>query len=436
MSQLGMLGGAPVRTKPFPSWPIFDEREEHALLGVLRSGKWWRYSYGEGVEMREPEPGQPRSRVAEFQEAFAHLQTAKYGIACANGTAAIEVALKALGIGPGDEVIVPAYTFIATASAVLMVNAIPIFVDVEEDTFNIDPQRVEEALTPNTKAIIPVHFAGQAADMEGLLHIAQQHNIAIVEDAAHAHGATWKDRGLGSIGNAGTFSFQASKNMTAGEGGLITTNDQDFALMCEAYIWAGRKVGRPWYEHHWLGWNYRLTEFQGAILLEQLKRVEDQNALRRHNAYYLSRRLASVPGVHPTVIREFASKPSFHLYTFCLNEAEFGVERQDFLSALEKEGIPCFGGYVEPLYQNPMFVNQAFYPRGCPVTCGHYAKPLDYQSFAARCPVSERICQEAVWLEHRLLLADQSDMDDIVNAIEKIHEHRADFASAAVCGPE
>jgi dTDP-4-amino-4,6-dideoxygalactose transaminase len=432
MSQLAMLGGTPLRTKPFPSWPVFDEREERALLDVLRSGKWWRYSYGEGVEMRDPEPGQPRSRVVEFQEAFARLQTAKYGIACANGTAAIEVALKALGIGPGDEVIVPAYTFIATASSVLMLNAIPIFVDIEEDTFNIDPRRVEEAITPNTKVILPVHFAGLAADMEALQGIAQRHNLLVVEDAAHAHGATWNDQGLGSIGNAGTFSFQASKNMTAGEGGLITTNDRDLAMMCEALIWAGRKVGRPWYEHHWLGWNYRLTEFQGAILLEQLKRIDDQNARRRQNALYLTQRLASFPGIRPVVVRDFATKPSFHIYPFRINEAEFGVTRQDFLLALEKEGIPCFGGYVDPLYKNPMFVNQAFYPHGCPVTCGHYAKRLDYMSFAALCPVSERICREAVWLEHRLLLAEQADMDDIADAIEKIHEHRLDFKPAAV----
>jgi dTDP-4-amino-4,6-dideoxygalactose transaminase len=431
MNQLALFGGTPLRTKPYPSWPVFDENEERALMAVLRSGKWWRYSYGEGVEMREPEPGQPRSRVVEFQEAFARLQKAKYGIACANGTAALEVALKSLGMGPGDEVIVPAYTFIATASSVLMVNAIPIFVDIEDDTFNIDPRRVEEAITPNTRAIIPVHFAGQACDMEALLSIARRHNLVIVEDAAHGHGAMWKDRGLGSIGDAGTFSFQASKNMTAGEGGLITTNDRDLAMKCEAYIWAGRKVGRPWYEHHWLGWNYRLTEFQGAILFEQLKRVEAQNSKRRENASYLNTRLAGIPGIHPMTLREFATKHSFHIYMFRVKEKEFGVPRRDFLQAMEKEGIPCFGGYTHPLYKNPMFLNQNFYPHGCPVKCEHYGKQLDYMSFVSRCPVSERACHEAVLLEHRLLLAEKKDMDDIVRAIEKIHEHRGDFELAA-----
>jgi dTDP-4-amino-4,6-dideoxygalactose transaminase len=268
MSQLAFFGGSPLRTKPFPSWPVFDVHEEQALLEVLRSGKWWRYSYGEGVELREPEAGQPRSRVAEFQEAFACLQGAQYGVACANGTAALEVALKALGTGPGDEVIVPAYTFIATASSVLMVNAIPVFVDIEPDTFNIDSKRVEEAITPNTKGIIPVHFAGQAADMEAILSVARLHNLWVLEDAAHGHAGSWKDRGLGSIGHAGTFSFQASKNMTAGEGGLITTSDRDLAVLCESYVWAGRKLGRPWYEH------YRLTKSGGCLLDLQVHDVD------------------------------------------------------------------------------------------------------------------------------------------------------------------
>jgi dTDP-4-amino-4,6-dideoxygalactose transaminase len=432
MSRLAIHGGAPQRTKPFPSWPAFDENEEQAVLEVLRSGKWWRYSYGEAVELKAPELDQPRSKVAEFQEAFARFQGARYGIACANGTAAIEVALKGLGVGPGDEVIVPAYTFIATASAVLMVNAVPIFVDIDSETFNIDPRRVEEAITARTKAIIPVHFAGQAADMDSLLNIAKRRNLLVVEDAAHAHGATWNGKGLGSIGHAGTFSFQASKNMTAGEGGLITTNDRDVAEVCESYIWGGRKIGRPWYEHHRLGWNYRMTEFQGAILLPQLRRLEAQNRKRRDNARYLDERLSKLPGIHPLRVREYVSGHSHHLYIFRFSGREFGVSRQDFIPALEAEGISCLAGYAHPLYKNPMFLRQDFYPRGCPVTCGHYNHTIDYASFEALCPHAECACREAVWLEHRQLLAEREDMNDIVQAIEKIHEHRRDFKPAAV----
>jgi dTDP-4-amino-4,6-dideoxygalactose transaminase len=431
MSKLAILGGQAVRTEPFPSWPVFDETEEQALLEVLHSGKWWQFAYGQGAELREPEPGQPRSKVAEFQEAFAHLQQARYGIACANGTAAIEISLKALGVGPGDEVIVPAYTFVATATAPLQVNAVPIFVDIELDTLNIDPRRVEEAVTPATKAIIPVHFGGLACNMDALLEIAERHNLLIIEDAAHGHGGTWRNRGLGSIGNAGTFSFQASKNMTSGEGGLITTNDHDVAALCESYLWAGREAGRPWYEHYRLGWNYRLTEFQAAILLQQIKRVEAQNATRRENASYLSRRLAEVPGLYPLRIPEHVTKPTYHLFAFRLDELGFGVSRKNFLEALMAEGIPCFGGYSHPLYKNPMFLNRDFYPHGCPLTCGHYAKPIDYASFADRCQNSERACREMAWIEHRLLLARQSDMDDIVTAISKIYEHRVELSEVA-----
>lgn len=431
MNQLAIFGGVPQRTKPFPSWPIFDAHEEQSLLEVLRSGCWWHYSQGEAVDPKKPEVGAPRSKVAEFQEAFARFQGAKYGMACANGSVALEVALRALGVGPGDEVIVPPYTFIATATAVLMVNAVPIFVDIESNTYNIAPQRVLEAITPRTKAIIPVHFAGQAADMDSLLSIAAQHKLIILEDAAHAPGATWKDRGLGTIGQAGAFSFQASKNLTAGEGGFITTNDRELAELCSSYIWGGRVVGRPWYEHHRLGWNHRMTEFQGAILLQQLKRVEAQNAKRRENARYLDEHLANLPGISPLHVRDNVTKHSHHLYIFAFNEEEFGIPRAEFLAALQAEGIPCLSGYAHPLYKNPMFLRQDFNPRGCPVNCEYYDRAIDYASFEALCPNAERACREAVWLEHRQLLAEREDMDDIVRAIEKIHESRQEIRRLA-----
>ena len=430
MSELAIFGGTAQRRKPFPSWPVFDSSEEQAVLEVLRSGAWWHYFQGEGVEPAaagQGEPRQPHSKVAEFQHAFAAFQGARYGLACANGSVALEVALKALSVGPGDEVIVPAYTFVATASAVLMVNAVPIFVDIEADTFNIAPGRVAEAVTPRTRAIIPVHFAGQAADMDAILKIAERHKLAVIEDAAHAHGAAWKGRGLGTIGQAGTFSFQASKNMTAGEGGLVTTNDRDLAVRLESYIWGGREVGRPWYEYHRLGWNYRLTEFQGAILLAQLKRLEAQNAQRRENARYLDARLAKLPGIAPLRVGADVTKHSHHLYIFRFNEPEFGLSRADFLAALNAEGVSSIPGYGDPLYKNPMFLRQDFRPRGCPITCGYYGRALDYASFEALCPNAERACREAVWLEHRQLLGEREDMDDIVRAVEKIHEHREDF---------
>jgi dTDP-4-amino-4,6-dideoxygalactose transaminase len=428
MNRLAIFGGAPARNKPFPSWPVFDEREEAALLEVLRSGKWWRYAYSDAPG----QAGSPRSKVSEFQEAFARHQGAKYGVACANGTAALEVSLKALGVGPGDEVIVPAYTFVATATAVLMVNAIPIFADIDFETFAIQPASVERAISRRTKAVIPVHFAGQAADMGAVLDIAKRHNLIVIEDAAHGHGGAWKDKGLGSIGHAGTFSFQASKNMTSGEGGMILTSDEKCATLCESYTSLGREPGAPWYEHYRLGWNYRLTEFQAGILLEQLKRLEVQNSKRRENASYLTGQLSRIPGIRTLRVPDYATRSSRHLYMFCLDEREFGASRASFLAALDKEGVPCSGGYAHPLYRNPMFLNRDFYAHDCPLTCGHYDGDVDYAKFEALCPNAERACREAVWFEHRLLLGEREDMDDIARAISKIYECRKEFAGNAV----
>jgi dTDP-4-amino-4,6-dideoxygalactose transaminase len=440
MKQLAILGGVPVRIAPFPSWPVFDQREEQALLDVLRSGNWWRYCFGEAVGDEDgTAQTEGRSKVAEFQQAFARRQGAQFGVACANGTAALEVSLKALGIGPGDEVIVPPYTFIATGTAPLAVNAVPVFCDIDYSTFNLDPRRLEQAITPRTRAIIPVHFAGLAADMDSLRSIAAKHSLFILEDAAHGHGAAWKGKGLGSIGDLGTFSFQASKNMTAGEGGLIITSNRALAALCESYVWGGRQVGSAWYEHYRLGWNYRLTEFQGAILLEQLKRLADQTTRRMANGLYLNRQLSRLPGIRPLCIPDYATKHSFHLYVFLLDEHVFGVTKENFVAALAAEGVPCLGGYSRPLYRNPMFLNQEFYPRGCPVSCGHYGGKVDYASFEQLCPAAERACREAVWLEQRTLLAEPSDMDDIVRAIEKVYDSgrnsSAAHESAAIIRP-
>jgi dTDP-4-amino-4,6-dideoxygalactose transaminase len=431
MAKLALHGGPPIRQKPFPSWPVWDEREERALLDVLHSGKWWRFSYGVGVELREPESGL-RSRVVEFQEAFARHHQARFGLACSNGTAAIEVLLKALGVGPGDEVIVPAYTYVATASAVLQVNAIPVFVDIDPATYNIDPKRVEAAITARTRAMIPVHFAGQSADMDALIELGRRHRIFVVEDAAHAHGSEWRGKKVGALAEGGTFSFQASKNMTAGEGGLITTNDPKLAALCDSFLWAGREAGRPWYEHYRLGWNYRITEFQAAILLQQLQRLEEQNSCRNQNAARLSQWLAQIEGISPLSVDPRSTAHSYHIYLFrYLQDAFAGLPRAQFVQALLAEGIPCLSGYSHPLYRNPMFVNKDFYPRGCPFTCGHYDQEVDFTKYAELCPISERACAtEAVWLEHRLLLGTQQDVDDIAKAVEKIRANVGDLLAS------
>jgi dTDP-4-amino-4,6-dideoxygalactose transaminase len=414
MSSLALRGGAPIRTQPFPAWPVHGAREEELALEVLRSGQWWRYTLGEALDSTQGGAGMPPSKVAEFQRRFAAAHGCSYGIACVNGTAALEVALRASGAA-GGEVIVPPYTFVATATAPMLIGATPVFCDIGIETFNLDPARLEQAITPRTRAIIPVHFAGLAADMEAILEIAARHSIPVIEDAAHAHGGTWNGRPLGSVGAAATFSFQASKNMTAGEGGIVTTNDAALAEVFESLVWVGRKSGRPWYEHHRLGWNYRLTEFQAAILMAQLERLEEQTALRQRNARHLTIRLRDIPGIVPLEVPAYATGHAWHIYVFRFVEQEFGLPRGLFLEALAAEGIPASSGYAHPLYRNPLFLEPGL--------------DLDYRRFADLCPASEQACREAVWLEHRLLLGTEADMDDIAAAVSKIHDHRHELAA-------
>ena len=419
-STLAIHGGAPVRTKPFPGWPVFDEREEAALLRVLHSGNWWQFAYGSGVELTED----PAKRLAEttyFEREFAQAHDCAHGIAAANGTATLEIALRALDIGPGDEVLVPAYTFIASATSVLQIGAVPIFVDIDPHTSLIDCTRLAQAITPRTRAIMPVHFAGQSADMDALAAIAGKHGLLVVEDAAHAHGASWRGKKCGALGDAGSFSFQASKNMTSGEGGIITTNNPELAALCRSYLWAGRAPGRPWYEHHRLGWNYRITEFQSAILRVQLQRLPEHTAVRDANGRYLSAQLqANVAGLAPQRLDERATCISFHLFISRYQPEAFGgMTRDAFLAALSAEGIPCSSGYNHPLYRNPLFLEQNFYKGGFPCV-EPFAEKIEYADFTARCPNCEALCRDAVWFTQNLLLGSREDMDDIVEAVVKI----------------
>ncbi len=338
-----------------------------------------------------------------------------------NGTATLELIMRSLDIGPGDEVIVPSYTFIASATSVLQIGAVPIFADIRRDTLNVDPTRIAEAITSRTRAIMPVHLAGQSADMDAIAALAERHGLFVVEDAAQAHGSEWRGRKCGSLGNAGSFSFQNSKNLTAGEGGAVTTNDRELAQNCRSYLWAGREPGRPWYEHHRLGWNYRITEFQSALLRSQMRRLPEQTTRRGRNGRYLAEQMRSqLRGIVPQHVDERATTTSYHLFIFRYEPEAFGgVPRGEFLEALEAEGIPCMAGYNHPLYQNPMFLKKAFWKGGFPCV-PPFSKEFQYADFADLNPVSESFCRESVWLPQNVLLGDRKDMDDIIEALLKI----------------
>jgi dTDP-4-amino-4,6-dideoxygalactose transaminase len=399
---LALFGGSPVRTRPFPTWPVFGGAEEERLLRTLRSG-WWGRLDGRQVD--------------EFEQRFASMHGCRHGVAVANGTVSLRIALLAAGIGPEDEVIVPPYTFLSTASAVVEANAVPVFADIDFETFNLDPGAVEAAITPRTRAIIPVHFAGQAAEMDTLVRIAAARGLTVIEDAAHAHAATYRTRPIGSLGDMASFSFQSSKNLTAGEGGIITTNDDQLAAACRSIQNCGRVEGGVWYEHHVISGNYRLGEFQGAVLNAQLDRLEDQTATRDANGGYLSSRLQALPGLFPQRRPPESTRHAYHLFMLRLDPAGFGAPRDAVVSALEAEGIPCSAGYGYSLPAQPLFRNKAFGPY---LAAARHR--LDYTR--TQCPNSDAICRQSIWLEHHLLLGSREDMDDVVAAFEKVHHHR------------
>src|SRR5438552_2878054 len=393
--KLALLGGTPIRTEPFTSWPIFGKAEEKRLLRTLRSGKWGRL-HG--------------SEVAEFENRFAALHGCQHGIAVVNGTVSLRIALQAAGIRAEDEVVIPPYTFFSTASAVVEANAVPVFADIELDMFNLSFKAVAAVITPRMRAIILVYFAGQPADMDAIMAIAKRRKLIVLEDAAHAHGAAYKNRPAGSLGHMASFSFQSSKNLTSGEGGILTTNDDELAESCRSIHNCGRIPAGVWYEHHVISGNYRLGEFQGAVLNAQLGRLEQQTRTRDRNGQYLAAKLRGLPGLHPQKRTADCTRHSYHLFMLRIDEKQFGAPRAAVLKALQAEGIPCSGGYGFSLPQQPMFRNKAFGP-----FLPKASARLNYARTS--CPNSELICREqCIWLEQNLLLGPRGDMDDIARA--------------------
>jgi dTDP-4-amino-4,6-dideoxygalactose transaminase len=395
-SLLAINGGKPLRQKPWPAWPEWDEADAQAVADVVRSGEWFSMS---------------GTRVHAFAEAFAAYHGAQFGAPCTNGTQAIEIALRAVGVKAGEEVIVPPYTFIATASACVQVNAVPVFADIEPDTYNLDPGAAEAAITDRTRAIVAVHMAGCPADLDDFRELTQRRGLRLIEDAAQAHGAEWRGRRIGAIGDAGTFSFQASKNLNSGEGGIVLTDQPDVFDRAWSQIHVGRVRDGGWYQHEILSGNYRMTEFQAALLLSQMRRLEDQTRRRNENALYLTRQLEEIPGIRPLKRDERVTCHAYHLFIFRYDAAHFGgLPRREFLRVLNAEGVPCGSGYT------PLYRENAFRPSR---DTHPFAGERDYA--AVRCPVAERACtEEGVWLVQSLLLGTRGDMDDVVAAVRKI----------------
>jgi len=405
-----LLGGAPVRDRRFPSWPQVRDNDEKTWMEVLRGGRWNR-SGGK--------------YAAQFEEAWAKRLGAKHCLATANGTSALFISMAALGIGPGDEVLVPPYTFVATVNAVLLHHALPIFVDTDPETFQMDARKIEAAITDRTRLILPAHIGGSAVDMDATLAVARKHRLPVLEDACQAHLSEWRGRKLSTLGDLGCFSFQASKNLNSGEGGAILTEREDLIEFCESFHNNGRGKSGAGFSYVRNGCNLRITEFQAALLLEQLTRLEEQSQVREKNAAHLTPQLREIPGITPARMYEGCTRNAYHLYMFRYDRERFaGLPRAKFLKALSAEGVPCSGGY-SPLNKEPFLKNtfdtrawQRLYPGGI----------LSSYSERNQCPANDKLCGEGVWFTQTMLLGSRQDMDQIAEAIRKIQTHAAELS--------
>jgi dTDP-4-amino-4,6-dideoxygalactose transaminase len=404
-----LLGGQKAHPGRWPDWPEWRESWEPEIIKILRSGRWYRGS-GEG-------------HVLEFESAYAQLLSAKRCLATASGTTALITALHVAGVDAGDEVIVSPYTFIATYNAVLAHKALPVFADTDPETLNINPATIESCVTDRTRAILPVHIFGMPCDMDPILAIAKQRQLAVVEDACQAWLAEYKGRMCGTLADLGCFSFQNSKHITSGEGGAITGNNVELVDRCQSYHNCGRAVGS--YRGNGFfsqGYNFRMQHFQAAMLLQQMDKLVKDTARRRENADYLISGLAAFKGIAPVRLPE-NSRAVWHLFPLRYDSAQFnGLSRDKFLAALQAEGVPCSSVYHEQ-YNDGLF-DQVIQTRGFKRLFG--AQRLkDYRESFEGLTGNRQVCSTTVAFPQTLLLGNRSDMDQIIDAIRKIQVHSA-----------
>jgi dTDP-4-amino-4,6-dideoxygalactose transaminase len=413
MSELALTGGPAVAADlqaKAGSWPLApDAQAEAQVLDVLRSRRWGRLH--------------DESYAERFESAFATYQDARHGIAVANGTVSLQLILRTLNIGIGDEVIVPALTFIATASAVAEVGAVPIFADIEAETLTIDPESVAAAITPRTRAIIGVHYGGFPIDFDRLLPLAEQHGLFLIEDAAHAQGSAWRGTRVGAIGTFGSFSFQESKALSSGEGGIILTNDDALAERARLLHSIGRRSDQPGYLHYALASNYRLSELQAALLLAQFEHLPEQAAARDAAGRLLDTGLAETGILIPQQRDERVTQRGYYFAVYRYQQESMNdIPREAFLAALEAEGIPASHAYGVPVYRYAAFSPEAL--QTSPLR-GLENVPEYHQ---LHLPVAERVSQqEQVTIPHQLLLAGPEGVRQIVDAVAKIGEHGAEL---------
>lgn len=411
MSQLAVFGGTPTRTTTYPEWPVFDERDVQAVTETVRSGRWGGFPY-------------PGPNTAAFATKFSEMQGGGFAVPMINGTVTMEVATRAAGIGWGDEVIVPAYTFQATAAAPMAAGAIPVIVDVDPNSFCADPQQIAAAITDKTRAVIVVHLGAQMTDMDAIMEIARKHDLIVIEDCAHAHGAKWRDMGAGTIGDFGSFSMQSSKILTTGEGGVLLCKTQEMAERAASII----DCGRPKDEDGWnytMGANYRWSELHAALGLVALERFPEQMEQRAAMADYLEESLSEVPGIRMLKRDLRHTRRSFYRYVIAIDPEFFHCEHQEFCYALDGEGIPCWDGY-------PAMHHYDLFQPGLSKLPVPSAFPEYFEFDSMSFPVAEQACEkEAVWLEESIFRAGREGVDDAVKALQKLAENQEELAKLA-----
>ncbi len=407
-----LLGGTKAHPGGFQGWPIYDSTEEQALLDVLHSGAWGRLNGGV---------------TANFEKEYAKMMDVKHSLGVSSGTSALYTMLGAMGVGPGDEVVIPVYTFVATYNVVVLNYALPILVDTDPESFQIDTKKMEKAITKETKVLIPVHIGGSPADIDKILAIGQKHKLPVIEDACQAHLAEWKGKKVGSFGIGGAFSFQSSKNLNCAEGGAITSNDSDFIKTCYGFHNQGQGGVTTAYTpgEGTRGTNLRLTEFQSNLLLAQMTRLEGQAKRRSQNAAYLTKLFNEIPGITPAKLYEGTTNSAYHLYMFRYDKSKFdGMSRARFIEALGAEGVPCSVGYGQ--------MNKDAYVTGLAKNKYYlkiYGEKVMKQWLERnQCPQNDKLTsEESLWFTQTMLLGSTRDMDQIAEAVRKIQKNAGEL---------
>ena len=407
-----ILGGTKSVTTRFPGWPVYDKTEENALLNVLKSNAWGRLD----------------GRIsAGFEEKFSQLMGVKHSLAVSSGTSALSTMLGALDTGPGDEILIPVYTFVATYNVVVLNYALPVFIDTDMESFQLDAGKIEQKITKETKLIIPVHIGGSPCDLDKILSIGKKHNLPVLEDACQAHLAEWKGKKVGSYGLGGAFSFQSSKNLNCAEGGAITSNDSEFIKKCYGFHNQGQGGTSTAYlpGEGTRATNFRITEFQSNLLLAQMTRLEQQAKIRSENAAYLTKMLNEIPGIMPAKLYEGTTNSAYHLYMFRYDKTHFaGMSRNRFIKALEAEGIPCTSGYGQ--------MNKDAYVQGLAKN-KFYLKIYGEKMMKEwvernQCPQNDKLtAEQSMWFFQTMLLGPKTQMEQIAEAIRKIQKYAGEI---------